>query len=608
MRKRLFSVLTVAAMVATACSSSSSTSTTGPASANPATNPPPASAPASAPATPVASPTPVTVSLTGSTYKVQDATVKDGKVVLAEWQFPDTINPYFAQAETDIEVSGSMFDSLLNVTPDLKYVPNLASNIPTVDNGGVKLVGSGMDVTWTLKPGMKWSDGSAITCADISGTWKWVMDKDNTGLAGGTIGWEDVTAVDGGTGTDCVMHFGKVYEGYLNLVAPLFPAAYLATVPVKDAPTKLYPLDNLASGVYSGSYIPVSLKTDAQITLKPNPNWQTISGHAPWLSSVIWKYYGGADTMIAGWKAGEYDLGQDLNDADIPALAAIDPAQVIAHDSLTYELHVFNNARLKTTFGADSTTIIKAVKLATDRKAIAAGPLAGNVTVSNNFISPLTWYNKAVGGSTDADPTTAATLLANAGWTKGADGYLAKGGKTLELNYCTTTRQVREDTLKLVAAQLKPIGIKVNVNAKPSGDVFGGWTDTKADTLCNLQHGNFDVAEFAYVSPLDPLGGYNVYHSSGNPDVAPHNGQNISRTSIPALDAAYDTVKSSVDFVKVRDAMFAIQDIYGSDQNTYELPLYYRKDVWLVSPKLHNMTGNPTTSAAEWNIGDWWVG
>jgi ABC-type transport system substrate-binding protein len=126
--------------------------------------------------------------------------------------------------------------------------------------------------------------------------------------------------------------------------------------------------------------------------------------------------------------------------------------------------------------------------------------------------------------------------------------------------------------------------------------------------LCNLQHGNFDVAEFAYVSPLDPLGGYNVYHSSGIPDVAPHNGQNISRTSIPALDAAYDTVKSSVDFVKVRDAMFAIQDIYGSDQNTYELPLYYRKDVWLVSPKLHNMTGNPTTSAAEWNIGDWWVG
>jgi len=600
MRKRLFSILSVAALVATACSTSSSTPTAAPASQNPATNPPPPTA--------VASPTPVTVSVTGTTYKAEAATVTTGKLVLAEWQFPDTVNPYFAQAETDIEVSGSMFDNLINVTPDLKYTPNLASNVPTVDNGGVKIVGSGMDVTWTLKPGMKWSDGSAITCADILGTWKWIMDPANTGLAGGTIGWEDITGVDGGTGTDCVMHFGKVYEGYLSLVAPLFPAAYLASVPVKDAATKLYPLSNLASGVYSGSYIPVSLKTDAQITLAPNPNWATISGHAPWLSSVIWKYYGAADTMIAGYKANEYDLGQDINDADIPALASIDQTQVVAHDSLTYEVHVFNNARLKTTFGTDATTIIKAIKLATDRKAIAAGPLAGNVTVSNNFVSPLTWYSKSVGGSTDADPTTAATLLANAGWTKGADGYLAKAGKPLALDYCTTTRQVRQDTLKLVASQLKAIGIKVNVNAKPSSDVFGDWNGTKPDTLCNIIHGNFDVAEFAYVSPLDPLGGYNVYHSSGIPDLAPHNGQNVTRTSLPALDAAYDTVKSSVDFVKVRDAMFAIQDIYGSDQNTYELPLYFRKDVWLVNPKLHNFTGNPTTSAAEWNIGDWWIG
>ena len=51
--------------------------------------------------------------------------------------------------------------------------------------------------------------------------------------------------------------------------------------------------------------------------------------------------------------------------------------------------------------------------------------------------------------------------------------------------------------------------------------------------------------------------------------------------------------------------MGTIQDIYVTDQNTYELPLYMRKDVWLVKPRIHNFTGNPTTSAGEWNIGDW---
>ena len=593
MRKRLFGILT-AALIVSACSSSSSTATPGATTA-------PAGTPTAA-----ASPSAAAITLTGSTYKATAAGKTGGSVVLAEWQYPDTINPYFAQAETDIEVSGSMFDGLLNVTPDLKYVPDLATNIPTVDNGGVKLTGTGMDVTWTLRAGMKWSDGQPINCNDIQATWKWVMDPANTGLAGGTTGWEDITGVDGDTGTNCVIHFGKVYEGYLSLVSPVLPAHYITTISVADAPTKLYPLTDLKSGVYSGAYIPTDARADAQITLVPNANWSTIGGHAPYLDSVIWKYYGTSDAMIQGFKAGEYDLGQDLQNADIPSLTGIDAASQVIHDSLTYELNAFNKAAITTKYGADALTIIKAIKLATDRQAIAKGPLGGNVTITNNFISPLTWYYKDEGGSTTADPTTAASLLAAAGWTKGSDGYLAKAGKTLELQYCTTTKAVRGDTLKLIASQLKVIGIKADVTQ--TADIFAGWNDVAATDPCNLVHGTFDVAEFAYVSPLDPLGGYNVYNSVGIPDAAPHNGQNVTRTSIPALDAAYNDVKSSVDFVKVRTAMFAVQDIYVSDVNNYELPLYNRKDVWLVDSKIHNFTGNPTTSAGEWNIGDWWVG
>jgi peptide/nickel transport system substrate-binding protein len=527
------------------------------------------------------------------------------KIVVAEWQYPDTVNPYYAQAETDIEVSGSMFHSLVDVTPDLRTVPTLVTEVPTLANGDVKMNGAGMDVTWKLKSGMQWSDGSAITCDDLSGTWKWIMDPANTGLAGGTIGWEDISGVDGGSGTTCVMHFSKVYEGYLYLVAPLLPAKYIQSVAVADAPKKLYPMDNLKSGVYDGSYIPTEAQADAQITTVANSKWSTISGHAPYVDQVIWKYYADAATMLQGYKAGEYDVAQDLNDADIPSLAGIDQNEQVIHDSLTYELHQFNNKSLQAKFGADYTTIIKAIKLATDRQAIAAGPLGGNVTVSNNFISPLTWYYKPEGGSTTADPAAATALLTGAGWALGSDGVMAKAGKPLELSYCTTTRQVRQDTLKLVASQLKAIGIKADVTAAPSSDVFGGWDQTTDATKCNLQHGTFDVAEFAYVSPLDPLGSYNVYTSQGIPDAAPHNGQNTARINLPALDDAYNAVKNSVDPTVVKAAMWKVQDIYVTDQNTYELPLYMRKDVWLVKPRIHNFTGNPTTSAGEWNIGDW---
>jgi len=595
MRRRLGGVFAVALVVVGACGSSTETPALSGGSGAPIT-------------APIPSLTVAPVQLTGSTYVVTPAATTGGSVVLAEWELPDTANPYFALKQpTDSEVSASMFDGLLSITPDLKYMPNLAANVPTVDNGGVKLVGSGMDVTWNLKAGMKWSDGEPINCDDLKATWQWIMNKDNTGLAAGTIGWQDVSGVDGGIGTGCVMHFGVVYEGYLSLVSPLLPAHYLSTVAVKDAPTKLYPLGSLSSGVYSGPYIP-SIKTADQIALSPNPQWQTISGHAPWLKSVTWKYYGDVGTMIDGYKAGEFDVGQHLSESDIPTLNSVDQAQVKIADSLTYEFHTFNNARLKVTYGADATTIINAVKLATDRQAIAAVPLAGSVSVTNNFVSPLTWYYEAVPGPTTADPATASTLLANAGWTKGTDGYLTKGGKTLELTYCSTNRQVRLDTLKLVASQLTQVGIKVNVNTKSVADVFGLWDNTKADTLCNLPHGNFDVAEFSRPSPVDPLAGYDAYHSSRVPEVAPHGGGNVSRISLPALDAAYDTVRTSVDFSKVRAAMASIQGIYGSDRNTYELPLYFRKDIWLVSSKVHNVTGNPMPSGAEWNIGDWWVG
>jgi peptide/nickel transport system substrate-binding protein len=598
MRQRLGGVLAVAVLVAGACSSSTSTP-------SPTTE---TGTSTQAAATPATSPTAADL-LTGSSYQATPAATTDGKVVLAEWRYPDTLVPYFAQAETDFEVTGSMFDGLLAVTPDLRYAPDLATNVPTVENGGVVLQGAGMDVTFLLKPNMQWSDGQPITCDDVKATWTWNMDPANSGLVGGTTGWEDISGIDGGTGTTCVIHYSKVYEGYLGLISPILPAHYLATVPVKDASTKLYPLSNPSSGVYSGPYIPTAAKANAEITLVPNPRWQTISGHAPWLQSVTWKYYPDAAKMIAGFRAGEYDVGGGLSNADIPALAGIDPSQQVVHDSLAYELQAINNKRLKDKFGADYTIVIEAIKFATDRQAIASGPLAGNVTVSNNFISPLTWYYKDIGGSTTADPTSASTLLANARWTKNPDGYLSKGGKLLELSYCTDKNQVRVDTLELVAAQLKAIGIKVDVNAVPDTDIFGRWSDSKPDTPCNLRHGNFDVAEFSYEwPPLDPLIQYYVYRSDEIPDNPPNTGENVTRIMLPALDEAYGTVRASADFSRVRDAMFAVQDIYGSDRNTYELPLYFRKDVWLVGRGLHNFTGNPAIGGGEWNIGDWWVG
>ena len=521
----------------------------------------------------------------------------------------DAVNPYYFQAFADVQAFGALsFNVLVNTTHDLKYVPELATEVPLLSNGLVTVEGDRMDVNWKLKPGMKWSDGEPITCADLEATWKWNVDPDNTGLAAGTTGWEDIESVEARSDTDCIIHFSRIYEGYLGLYSAVLPKHYIETVPVAEAATQLYPLGDVTKGVYSGPYIPIETQADAQITFAPNPNWETIGGHAPYLDQVIFKYYGDAAAMIAGYRAGEIDFAMEMNNTDIPSLSDIPQDEVVIHDSLTYELFAFNNKRFRERFGDDGLTIIRAIMQATDRQAIADGPIGGNVTLTNNFISPLTWYYRELGDVAPADPAGAEAALDAAGWTKGADGTREKNGVKLVLDYCTTTRQYRADTLSLAAAQMSAIGIKVNPLVKPSlPDVFGGWNQVPDDTPCNTIHGNYDVVMHGYTSPLDPLGGYNVYHSSGIPDDPPHNGQNETRIALPALDEAYDTVRNSADFAKVRAAMGTVQEIYGSDQNTFELPLFLRKDVWLVSPKIHNFTGNPSTASGQWNIGDWWL-
>ena len=591
MRGRTAGLLVALALVVGACGGSKAT--------------PPASGAATphlSTAVPSASQPPVDIA--DSAYQPSGAAKAPAPLVIGSYEHPGTGNPYYAQHNYDLQFTASLFEGLVKVTPYLRYVPDLAETVPTIQNGGVVMKGKGMDVTWTLRQNMAWSDGQMITCDDLRATLSFVMNPNNALLTVGTAGWGDITGIDGADWT-CTVHFSTVYEGYLGLFSAVLPAHYLQIAAAKGE--QPYAINTLTDGVYSGPYIPAAGASSTAIVLKPNPYWSTISGHDPWLKSVTWKYYPNPAALIKGYQNGEFALGVGLDETSIPSLDTVPAGQVAVKDSLTYELLAFNNTSLKTKFGSDAQVIVRALMMAIDRDEIASGPLDGDVSVANDFVSSLSWFYRDPGGAAPADPTSAATILANAGWAKNSAGWLAKGPTTLELSFCTTIRQQRVDTLNMIAAQLKPLGIKVDVNARPNSDVFGGWA-TASTTPCNLVHGNFDVAEFSYISPVDPLAGYNAYVSTQTPaDSVGHAGQNVTGVSIADIDRAYDTIRTTADMSAVRDAMDTLQQVYGSDRNTYELPLYFRKDVWLVKPTLQNFLGGPTLSGAGWNMGDWWL-
>jgi peptide/nickel transport system substrate-binding protein len=560
-----------------------------------------------------------------SSYSPAQAT-KGGQILIGDWQEANQFNPFYYSQVTEANVASATWAGLVVPTNDYKYLPDLAAEPSTADNGGVKVPGENgdaMTVTWKLKPDLKWSDGQALTCDDFAFTWHWIMDPGNTGLAAGTTGYDQITKVDCPDPSTIVYHFKTIYEAYLTLVIPL-PKHYLSTIPIADqVKGKGFQPADMPKVPTSGAFKFQSVTSGQELRLARNENYKGFKSNQPAnLDTLIWHWYGDADAMIAGFAAGEVDFATDLQDSDIPKLETQGlHDNIAAEPSLTYEFLRPNWADGKS---ADPATGVggcsrnpavqdrgtgcpmadpamrQAVAYAVDKNEINAKLLGGTVQIANSNTAPQVWYYADEPPAT-FDPNKANQILDQGGWVKGADGIRSKNGLKAKIELCTTTRQVRLDTLTLVTNWLKAVGIEGVVNGVSSSDIFAEFNDGTKDTPCALSHSNFDLAEHAFSSPIDPINNYLSYHSS---QFEPK-GANDAQVSDPALDKALEDVKNNVDFTVIKNAMKTFQDIYVS--KTVEIPLYYRKNVDLVATKLGNYFQNPTSAGPTWNVVDWFA-
>jgi peptide/nickel transport system substrate-binding protein len=607
MRKQVLGMLASAAIVFAACGGS--TATTAPASAG-ATTPP-------------ATPTPEIVDLTKTDYAPETGKT-GGQALMGDWQEANQFNPFYAGQVTEANVASAAFAGLVVGTHDYKYGPDLAKDIPTLTNGGVKVPGDGgdaMTVTWTLKDGLKWSDGTALTCDDFKFTWSWVMDPDNTGVS--TSGYDSVTAVDCPSPTQIIYHFKAIYEGYVSMGGVL-PQAYLKDIPMVDQVKGAgFKPEDMPKVPTSGAFKFDSVTSGQELRLTRNDNykdWKT-SSHTAYLDTLIFKWYGDPTAMIAGYVAGEIDIMTDLLASDVPTLEAQGlKAEVSAIPSLTYEFLRPNWAAgpgdaesgvggcsrnpavadRGTGCPASDPQFRLALNSAIDKDAINDRVLSGLEVVANGAVAPDAYYYVDTPPAT-FDPEKAKSILEAAGWVAGADGIRAKGGLKAKIELCSTTRQARIDSLKLIAEQLKAVGIEAIPNNVGAADIFVEFNDGTKDTPCGLSHSNFDVAEHAFSVSVDPIGNYQIYHSKFfEPD-----GGNDAQIKDPELDAALEKVAGTVDFVEVKHAMATFQKLYTD--KVIEIPLYFRKAVETVKPTLGNFFANPTSYGPTWNVVDWYL-
>jgi peptide/nickel transport system substrate-binding protein len=612
MRKQVLGLLATTALVFAACSTG--TPTTAPTG----TAGPPTTAP---------SPTERTINLLGSTYTPEDG-VDGGSLIFADWQEATQYNPFYVGQVTEANVASAVWATTITLTVDYKYAPDLATDIPTVDNGGVEVPGQGSDamtVTWTLKPDLKWSDGEALTCDDFKYAWEWVMDKDNTGVL--TIGYEDITAFDCPDDVTMVLHYSKIFEGYITQHTSPLPRHYLKDIPVKDQVHGVgWTSADFAVLPTSGPFSFESATAGQELRLKKNPNYLGwASGKPAHLDNLIFKWYTDPDTMMADFVAGAFDIGTDVQDSDIPKMKelGITDDQINAIDAFTYEMLTPNWSAEEYTVESDGSkeggcstnaavqdrgtgcpmadpAMREALPYMIDKQEINTRVLSNALTVANSPISPDAWFYS------DQPPQTfdiekAKSILDAAGWVPGSDGIRVKDGLRAKIELCTTTRQTRLDSLALDAAHMADAGIETVINGVAPADIFEIYNNATRETPCAIRRSNFDVAEFASSSSLDPLGFYTGFHSTQFYPV----GGNQSQVSDPDIDKALDDVKNNVDLIVIADAMAVFQQVYI--EKSLEVPLYYRKNVEMHNAHAGNFTGNPTQAGPTWNVVDWYV-
>ncbi|MEI8333399.1 MAG: ABC transporter substrate-binding protein [Chloroflexota bacterium] len=612
MNKRLITLVGTAVIVAAACQGASTTPVP---SAAPSVAPsvaPASVAPSVAPASvaPSVAPSlaPAQPNLFDSTYESRRLPgTPGGTVIYGDWQEANLFNPYYNGQVIEANINSAVFRSLVTSTDDFKYALDLATGEPPLlSNGGVVLGqnGDAMTVTWKMKDGQLWSDGTPITCDDVAATFAWVVSPDNSGLYGGTSGYEDVTKVDCPSPTDIVMHFKNVYFDYLVLPGYVLQKTYINSIPIADqVQGKGWSATEMPNVPVSGPYMFDTVTPGQELRLKKNPNYKNpITGETAYLDAIVFKWYGDADTMIAGYRAGEVDAIGDLTDGDMPKIVDLGD-QVHPLDALQYEFMRpnwgTNGVTGKTSVMSDPAMRL-ALALATNKDEINNRIMGGYASPAWTNVSPFAWYY--------TDPVKiefnldqAKSVLDAAGWVVGADGIRAKDGVKAEVSLCTTTRQQRQDTFALVSAWLKEIGIASTVNAVSASDIFATYNESTPETPCNLSRHNFDVAMHTFSVPLSPQSNYGVYQSTQG---AP-NGQNDANVNSPELDQILASLKGTVDFSKALDLMAQFQKVYV-DQ-VVEVPIYFRKDVNVVQPYVKNWTGNPTSVGYTWNVGDWFI-
>jgi peptide/nickel transport system substrate-binding protein len=536
----------------------------------------------------------------------------DGHVSIIYWQAASILNPYLSGGTKDIESASLVLEPLGRYDPDGALVAFLAEAIPTVENGGV--AADLKSITWKLKSGLKWSDGSPVTSADVKFTADYCMHPE--GGCAQLAKFEGVTAVDIVDDLTVTVHFAEPkpnpYGPFMGGQSPIIQAAQFADCTGARAPectgANFGPIG-------TGPFVVDEFRPNDVITMSANPHYRDPA--KPAFASLTFK--GGGDATAAGravLETGEFDYAWNLQLApDVLARMAEGGKgkPVAAFGSLVerIEMNMTDPSPdlppdIRATAKAphpilSDMRVRKALSMANDRDLLVEIGYGQAGRPTCNLVPAPALYASDNTECMVQDIAGANALLDEAGWVRGADGIRTKDGRKLSLLFQSSTNAVRQDFQALIKQWWSDIGVETelrNINAS----VFFGGDPGSPDTF---QKFYADVEMYANnFDGTDPES-YLAQHTC---DKAPRpetqwQGENINRYCDPEYDALVAEMGRTGELSRRGEIARQLNDMLT--KSYVVVPLVDRGRVSAHANSLGGVVLN-TWDSELWNVADWY--
>lgn len=494
---------------------------------------------------------------------------------------PETLDPALNSAVDGGNMLITLFEPLLIIDQDNNVVAGQAEKYEVSDDG--------LTWTFTMRDGLKWSDGSELNAKDFEYSFKRLTDTDLAAPYAETVigmvdGYADACGnPDPETGLPTtepnkdLLNVKASEDGKTLTVVLAYPCSYFdklaafATLsPVNEA-TVTANGDAWAtkpeSYICNGPYMISEWTPSERIVCKKNPNyvggWDNSKIVTDTLTFLLLE---DSSASYAAYNSGTAQLIKDVPTEEIPSLTGkedffVDPILGTYYISMNLNREPFNNPLVR-----------KALSLAIDRDYVANTVMQGTYSPAYNYVGPGVvdaegmFMDNAkaandgkyyISEDYEANLEEAKAALAEAGYPNG-EGFPT-------ITYSTNDAGYHIPVAEYLQQAYKELGITMNIDKMD----WSSFTPAR-------RAGEYEMARNGWTMDYnDASNMIELFYSS--------NGNNDGKYNNPDFDAALDASKVAdpvAHFAALHTAEQIVLEDYGF------IPLAYYNDFWLQCPSL----------------------